>query len=156
MPFEDTFEIHPVILHVDQQVKGLVDLVDVLLPVVDLVIELLVVGGALVLGKLLGVVFDQLDDVFSGGDLVQFLILVLFDALDHKLSLRVLFPHLLDVLEGILNGKLLLSVSTQITDLFDVIDQLKIENLFNIEGLVFFIEVFLDLDSELLPVAISH
>ena len=85
-----------------------------MLPVVNLVIELLIVWGALVLSKLLRVVLDELDDVFCGCDLVVLFLVGTGRSLHHKLSLWIFLPHFLDVFEGILNSQLLLSVGTEV------------------------------------------
>ena len=108
------------------------------------------------LSELLGVVLDQLDDVLGGCDLVVLFTVRVGHTLHHELGLRILLPHFLDILEGVFDRQLLLSVRTEVRDLLDMVDELEVEDLLDIERRVLLVKVLLHLNSELFPMAVSH
>lgn len=160
LPTENAPEVHPVLLHLHQQVECLGDPVDVVLPQVDLIIELLVIWRTLHGCEILRVIFNVCDDVLGVSHFIVHVIVIysaFFRFSDHvELSLLRVFPHCLDLVQFLFDLQLLLSVHGQVTNLLLVVDELEIEALLKRETWVVFIKVLLDFNSELLPMTVTH
>lgn len=114
----------------EEELKGLSDLSDVVLPEVNLVIELLVVGRALHVAEHDDVVFDNLIHILSAHDLVVVLVVSLaLELLDFKVSNRIILPDASDFLELDFDLKLFSCVISKFVDLLTVVVKAELEDL---------------------------
>ena len=101
--------------------------------------------------------FNDFHDDISRLDEEVFLVVGLRSLrLDVEVRFLVLNPHLLDLVQVLFNGQLLLSIVDQFIDLVRVLEKVQGEQLFEIEVLSLLIEVSLHFKSDLSPMPLSH
>ena len=104
---EDGLEVLPALLDSRQDLKRICDLGNVVFPQVNLIIELLVERRALMLCKLARVLFDEVDNVLSCGDLVALVSGALRVAnLDLEVGAWRILPKIFNHIERLLNLEL--------------------------------------------------
>ena len=102
-------------------------------------------------------VFDELHDVLSGSNHKEFLVIslrILF--IDVKVRFGVMVPSVFDIVEIFLDLQLFEGVVGELQDLLFMLEEIEGHHLFESELVTGFIEVILDLKSELLPMSFSH
>lgn len=130
MTAEDAFKVAPLALDSKEELKALSDLSDVVLPEVNLVIELLVVGRALHVAEHDDVVFDNLIHILSAHDLVVVLVVSLaLKLLYFKVSNRIILPDASDFLELDFDLKLFSCIISKFVDLLTVVVKAELEDL---------------------------
>jgi hypothetical protein len=102
-------------------------------------------------------VFDELHNILSGSNHVEFLVISLrIFLVNVKVGFGVMIPCLIDVVEFSLDLQLFESVVSELQDLLFVLEEVESQSLLEREFITGFIEVILDLESEFLPMSFSH
>jgi hypothetical protein len=104
----------------------------------------------------LGVFFDQSEDVLSRVDSVEVFSCVLAAFLGNvHVGLRVFLPDPFNLDETLLNLELVPCIVTEVIDKIDVVVELKVKNAFEAEVFALFVELFFNLKPEVVPVTRS-
>jgi hypothetical protein len=119
---ENGFKIGPLALNCYQELKGLCDLSNIILPKIYFIIELLVIRRTLLIAEHNDMIFDYTIYVVSTGNLIiLFKVGLALELLYFKICFRGLLPNSANLLELNFNFKLLAGIISELGDLLTIV-----------------------------------